>query len=159
MSANDPQLQMARDAAMQIAGGAQPQTLALLGNGNVEIDKSLAAFAILYDANGKIVTSTATLAGEAPVLPGGVIESARRAGEDRLTGQPAPGVRIAAVVEPVDGGNKGYVLVGRSLSEVEKRIDDWGKIVLLAWGAGVIIVLVVTWLGAALTPKQSSASA
>ncbi len=49
--------------------------------------------------------------------------SASRVGEDRITWQPEPGIRSAVVVVHYTGATPGYVMAGRSLREVEWRID------------------------------------
>jgi hypothetical protein len=119
-TANDPQIQMAEDTAAQLAAGAPVSSL--LPATRVDIATSLATFLILYDGRGDVIASSATLDGKTPVLPAGVLASARTAGEDTVTWEPRPGVRIAAVVVPVRDG--GSVLAGRSLREVELRESD-----------------------------------
>src|SRR5438445_588354 len=54
--ANDPQIQMAEDAAAQLQGGAQAQ--AVVGAGKVDISRSLAPFLIVYDATGQQLASS-----------------------------------------------------------------------------------------------------
>ena len=98
-SANDPQIQMAED-------GISPQTLP-----RVDISKSLAPFVIVFDQNGNPVSSSGTLNGAIPTIPAGIFQYVRNSGEDRFTWQPAPSVRIAAVV---DKTNSGFILAGRN---------------------------------------------
>ncbi len=118
-AANDPQIQMAEDAASRLAAGTPAR--ALVSDSTVDIAASLAPFLIVYDTNGTAIGSSAHLHGGTPTLPSGVLSSARQAGEDRVTWEPASGIRIAAVVVSYAGG---AVLAGRSLREVEQRESD-----------------------------------
>lgn len=144
MSANDPQVQIAQDDAARLANGVQPQEL-VLGD-RVDISRSLSPFVVVYGASGNVITATANLNGAVPPLPDGVLDATRIAGEDRITWQPEPGVRLATIIEVVNSGNGGFVLAGRSLRETEDRIDNLGKIALLAWGIGLVGALITTWV-------------
>ncbi len=99
--ANDPQIQMAEDAAVQLQDGAQAQTV--VGSGKVDMSRSLAPFLIVYDATGHVLASSAQLNGAVPDIPPGVFNSVRASGEDRLTWQPQEGVREAAIVTQFGG--------------------------------------------------------
>lgn len=118
-SADDPQIQMAEDAATTFASGTVPQSPA--PPATIDIARSLAPFMIFYDDSGKVLASSALLHGEMPSPPPGVFDYVRRHGEERVTWQPEPGVRIASVIVRVSGPQYGFVLAGRSLREVEKR--------------------------------------
>jgi len=121
-SANDPQIQMAEDAAIAFGSGSAPESPQVLqATAQIDIARSLAPFMIFYDHEGKVITSTASLHGQSPTPPQGVFEHVRQYGEERITWQPEPGVRIASVVIRVSGPRVGFVLAGRSLREVEKR--------------------------------------
>lgn len=133
--ADDPQIQMVEDAAAALADGQSPD--AVLPAKPVDVAQSLAPFVIVFDPQGHPRSSSGRLAGEVPALPSGVFAGAREHGEDRLTWQPAPGVRIASVVVPVAGGSAGFVLAGRSLREVEKREDQLNSEVVLVWLAAL----------------------
>jgi len=58
--------------------------------------------------------------------------------------QPAPGVRIASVIVPISVNDDGFVLAGRSLREVEYRVDQLTLKLGLGWLAslGGTLVLV-----------------
>jgi hypothetical protein len=146
--ANDPQIQMAEDAAMQSQDGAQAQTV--VGTGKVDMARSLTPFLIVYDATGQLLASSAQLNGAVPALPPGVLDSARASGEDRLTWQPQEGVRVAAVVTPFGGSRPGFVLAGRSLREVEERESRLTQLVGIALIVGIIgsfvLWMAVLWL-------------
>ena len=114
-NANDPQIQLAEDAASDIA---HDRTISFPEK-TVEISESLAPYLIMYDESTKQVTGSAVLHGNQPVLPPGVFLHAKNQLESRFTWQPELGVRQAVVLRYV--AQKGYVLAGRSLREVEIR--------------------------------------
>lgn len=127
LSANDPQIQMAYDLARDAAAGNQP----IFDQKKVDLSQSLAPFVIVLDDKLKVVASNAVLDGKTPIPPKGVFEYAKNNPDDRITYQPKPGVRSALVVKYFDGrqkglpaGRQGYIAVGRSLTEVEKRSED-----------------------------------
>jgi hypothetical protein len=135
--ANDPQVETAKDVAawlgtygvtkgFQQGPFAHDQRL-------VDISRSLSLFLIVYDDEGHPLGSTAQLEGQTPVPPAGVFNYVRSHGEERVTWRPASGVRIAAVVERVNGNEPGFVLAGRSLSEVQARIDHVRNLAALTW--------------------------
>jgi hypothetical protein len=127
--ADDPQIQLAEDAASRLAAGAPVATVVPHTDAPVDIARSLATFVIVYDTADRPVASTAVLDRATPLLPAGVSASARQR-EDRVTWQPRDGVRIAAVVVSYSGGT---VVAGRSLREVEARADDALAVTGLAW--------------------------
>jgi hypothetical protein len=130
--ANDPQIALAEDAAAALAGGESPS--ALVPTAQVDVARSLSPFLIVYAEGGQVQASSGRLRGRVPVLPEGVLAYTRQHGQDRVTWQPEPGVRIAAVVVHAPGGPGGFVLAGRSLREVEKREDQ------ALWQAAGILV-------------------
>jgi hypothetical protein len=133
-SANDPQIQLAQDAAAALARG-EPASGLVPGTGT-EISQSLAPFVVIFDTSGQVLASSARLHGQIPALPAGLLDSVKALGEDRVTWQPEAGVRMAAVIVRAPSG---YVLAGRSLREVEAREDQMG----LLSGLG----LIATWAG------------
>lgn len=146
--ANDPQLQVAGDLASQLGGGADPA--ALLGTAKVDLATSLAPYAIVFDDSGTPVASTAVLDGRTPVPPAGVLRAAR-AHRAELTWQPRSGVRSAIVVVPYHAaGRAGTVVVGRSLTEVERREDLVLKIAAAGLAGGLVMTagacLAAAWL-------------
>jgi hypothetical protein len=158
-SANDPQVQLAEDAAGALEGGAAPATVvgtgsavaALAGQGTVDLASSLAPFMAVYDAAGTVIASNGTLHGAAPVPPSGVLAAARSSGRDVVTWQPGPGIRIAAVVIPWSGGT---VLAGRSLLEVEAREDNALLLAVAAGVAGLVALVVAVLVAEWLAPPQ-----
>lgn len=125
--ANDPQIQIAEDAAAALDGGATPASLL---PPPVEMQRSLAPFLLIYDADGKPAAGSGRLNGKLPAYPIGSLEAARSGGENRVTWQPQPDVRVASVAVPYKAG---YVVAGRSLREVEQREAQTQTLALVAW--------------------------
>ena len=137
-SANDPQIQMAEDAAAAVSAGAAPQTL--VPSVTVNLGRSLAPYMVFYGAGGQPIIGNGLLNGSLPNLPSGVFEYTSKTGEDRITWEPATGIREAAVIVREGGPQGGFVMAGRSLREVESREGQLELITDLAW----IIALVGT---------------
>ncbi|HZT92648.1 MAG TPA: hypothetical protein VFA05_11475 [Gaiellaceae bacterium] len=133
--ANDPQIELAEQDAAAGVGAAASR----VGGARVDLRTSLAPFELVFSPSRRLLASSGRLDGRPPRLPGGVLAGSR---ERRFTWQPAAGVRLAAVVAPARGG--GWVLVARSLREVEKREHD----VLVVAVAGFVASLVVAAAGA-----------
>jgi hypothetical protein len=148
-SANDPQIQMAEDAAAALAKGAAVE--AVVPAAEVDVQHSLAPFLIVYDDNGTVLKTSGLLNGQVPPLPPGVLGYTRIRGQDRVTWEPQHGVRMAAVVVRYQGQQSGYVLAARSLREVEKREDQvfWisGLAMLCLLGASLVGVVISTLVG------------
>jgi hypothetical protein len=144
LGANDPQIQMAEDISRALAAGQSLETL--VPADKVDIAQSLAPYLIVYDAQGKVLRSSASLHGQIPELPNGVLDATRQMGENRITWQPETGVRSAVVIAAVSGGQGGFVLAGRSLRETEKRIDLLGLQAGLGWAASLVITLILVLL-------------
>jgi hypothetical protein len=144
-TANDPQIQMAEDAAAALENGAAVESV--LPAGKTAIERSLAPFVMAFDDRGAVAGSSATLHEKTPQLPDGILEYVRGHGQDRVTWQPEPGVRIAAVVVRYQGAQPGFILAGRSLREVEVREDNAE----LEAGAAWIVTLAATLIACALS--------
>jgi len=134
-SANDPQIQIAEDSAAKLTDGQSIQNV--VPSEKVDIAKSLAPYIIVFDATGKPLASSALLNGQTPTIPAGVFDYIKSNGEDRITWQPQPGVRSAVVVTQFKGSNSGFVLVGRSLREVE-ILEDHILQLLIIGGIGML---------------------
>lgn len=137
-TANDPQIQLAEDGAVELALGQMPT---MVVGQKIDIGVSLAPFIIIFDNNGKALTSTGLLDGNIPTLPQGVFDNAKQNTDDRFTWQPAQSVRIAAVVKRFEGTKPGFILAGRSLREIEKREDQLMQEVTIAWALMVLLGL------------------
>lgn len=140
ITANDPQIQMAEDAAVLLENGKSPESV--IPANEVDISKSLAPYLIIFDDSGKGIASQATLDNRIPMPPVGVFEYTKVKGKDIFTWQPKPGVRSAAVIVHFNGAHPGFVLAGRSLREVEIREDNLLKIV----SAAGIVALITTFV-------------
>jgi hypothetical protein len=157
MSANDPQIQIAEDAARSIGSGTQNVPAQPAAN-PVDIAASLAPFSVFYDDQGRPISGTGMLNGKLPSLPAGIFEFVRQNGEERVTWQPRPGVRSAIVVERIRGG--GFVMAGRSLREVELRERNLDYQCLLGGGGALfgslLLVIILDRFG---RPNQQARTA
>lgn len=140
-SANDPQIQIARDLVTAIEQG-QPADQIVPPQGDTELSKTLSPFVMIYSASSTLVGSSAVLDGKLPSFPSSVLGYVKIHGEDRLTWQPRPGVREAVVVKAFSGQQSGFVVVGRSLAEIEIREN---RTCLMAALAG-ILALALTFI-------------
>jgi hypothetical protein len=140
--ANDPQIQLAEDAAAALDAGQKPE--AVLPPSQVDLANSLAPFVTVYDRSGKAVVSSGLLDGQMPDYPVGALQAAKSSGENRVTWQPRPNVRIASVVVPYKDG---YLVAGRSLREVEEREGQAQTIVFTLWIATLLAALAAVVFG------------
>jgi len=131
INGNDPQIQIAEDIATQLNKGAPP--LYYIPNIKIDILESLGTFISVYNENGKILGSSALLNGKIPEIPQGVFATTRLKGETRFTWAPQTNTRIALVVVHYKQAKGGFVAIGRSLKEIEIRIDNLTKTILGGW--------------------------
>jgi hypothetical protein len=141
-SANDPQLQMATDAASALNAGADPQSV--VPASKIDIAQSLAPYLAIYDANAQLVAASATQHGQSLDVPSGVFASAKASSPNVVTWQATSGERNAIVVIPYSNG---FVLAGRSLRPTEDREDQLLQQVM----AACIVTLVATYLAVLVT--------
>ncbi len=139
-SANDPQIQIAEDVSGALSTGVPPAAIA--NPNGTDLKKSIATFIIIYDSSKSSVLSSATLDGKTPQLPKGVFDEVNKKGQRSFTWEPKKGTRVAAVVRKYSGKASGYVLVARSLREVEKRELMLKQGVGIAW----IFTLIATYM-------------
>lgn len=137
--ANDPQIALAHDAADRLAAGEAPASV--VAGHVVDIAHSPSPFLVVIDSVGRVLASSGTLDGEAPRLPNGALDVARTRGENRVSWQPRPSVRVATIQVAVPGKDAWVVVAGRSLEETEDRIAALGDIVLAAFGTTMILLL------------------
>ena len=144
--ANDPQIQLAGDLATRLEQGIAPTEA--VPAGAVDIARSLSPFVIAYDDHGRPLASQAQLDGKTPAPPNGVFNHVRQYGEERVSWQPilgsVRGVRIAAVIERVNGPQPGFVLAGRNMREVESREQQVSKMAGLTWIGMIGVILLGT---------------
>ncbi len=149
--ANEPQVQLAEDAAARLDAGGKPRDQ--VGSATVDIARSLAPFVVVYGPTGTILATDGTLDGQPPDVPVGVLESARSSGRNAVTWQPRSGVRVATVTVPWSGGT---VLAGRSLRLVEEEASNLELVVGAAWLAILAALAVAALIVARLWPRSST---
>lgn len=155
LSANDPQVQMAQDAAIAIDKGADPKTLSATATG-MDIAQGLSPYVIVYDPSGNVVAGNTTLNGKPLRIPQGVIDYIRKNGRDAASWQPQPGVR-QAMVGVVTATGKYIVVAGRSLAPTEERISRLGEQVVFGWVMSLIGMLVIVFLQSLMVRKPQAA--
>ncbi|PJE76127.1 hypothetical protein COV04_01190 [Candidatus Uhrbacteria bacterium CG10_big_fil_rev_8_21_14_0_10_48_11] len=139
LSANDPQVEITEEVTQVLASGVSPANI--LPNQQVDLARSLGVYVMILDDQGKALGSTAMLDGKSPSVPLGALAYAAAHGDNRITWQPKAGVRSAVVIRPyTNGSTHGYVVAGRSLREVEKRIDVLTVLSFTAWLITLFIV-------------------
>ena len=164
-SLNDPQIQMAGDLAANldrfgVNNGLRQGALRTSAAGaNVDMARSLSPFLIVYNDEGQPLGSNAQLDGQTPTPPRGVFNYVRQHGEERVTWQPRRGVRIAAVIERVNGAQPGFVLAGRNMREVEARVGDVQTMAGLTWLGMLGLIVVGTLAFGWLTGKRTTPTA
>lgn len=135
--ANDPQIQVAQDTAHALDGGAPPAKV--VPADKVDIAGSQALVVAIYDNNHNQLGGDAVLNGATAAPPAGALDAAKSS-TNIVTWQPADGVRMALVVVPWKGG---VVMAARSLSLVESRIGDIGRLTLIGWLFSLVVGLIV----------------
>jgi hypothetical protein len=143
-NANDPQIQMAEDGAIALSQGVTPESLA--PQMNINLEQSLAPFIMVVDDTGKVLFSSGTINGKPPILPFGVLEYTRNKGEDRITWAIQENNRFAAVIRRFEGATAGFIVVARSLREVQNRISTIYQLMVGATVAAMMVSFVVTYL-------------
>lgn len=164
-SLNDPQIEMAEDAAAHLSGGASPAEVMPLISGesgarapSVDIAQSLAPWLAVFDASGAPLESSGSLGQASLKLPPGVFDTSKwikhpngtfynqgPVAETRFTWEPKDGVRQAVVlIETPD--KKYFVAAGRNMREVEQRIEHEGELVFVAWLGTLAAFAVLQWV-------------
>jgi hypothetical protein len=143
-NANDPQIRIAHDIGERLKQGRSIEIL--FPDDSIDIAHSLGVFAVLYDSKGRSIRSSASLDGNTPRLPAGVFDFVNIHGEDWVTWQPRPGVRLATVIISIKSSPVAYIAVGRSLQEVEVREGNLRSMIVLCWVICVVIVGIHAWL-------------
>lgn len=118
----------------------------------VDLSHSLGVFWIEYDAQGHPVAGNGYLDGRLASVPSGVLETARRDGEDAVTWQPGPGLRFATVARPV--GDR-VVVAGQSLERTELRAERDLLYTMLALLAGAGVIGVAVAIDAVVRPRAA----
>jgi hypothetical protein len=146
--ANDPQIQLTEDGAAALENG-RPIAQVVPAD-TIDVAQSLAPFVIVLDDAAKPLASSGLLDGQVPIPPSGVIAFVRNNGEERVTWAPRPGLRLAAVARRVAGQRPGFIIVARSLREVQWRVARLTRIIAVGWSVCLLVltagVVVMTWL-------------
>jgi hypothetical protein len=108
----------------------------------VDLANSDKIFVSIYDGEGKPKASTGNVDGKANELDKGILDIAKKDGVNKASIEPKNGVRLAIAAYPIKKGDKGYLVVGKSLEETESSITRIGKILLVGW----LITLLITLL-------------
>ena len=138
-SANDPQIEIARDISDALSKGKPIDHL--MPDDTIDLTQSLRVFTSVFDKNGRSLKSSGLLNGNPPEPPAGVFEFANANNEDVVTWQPQPDVRMAMVFEKINAPGDGFVAVGRSLKETEVRESNLVKIIAMTWLACMGVLL------------------
>src|SRR4051812_11466377 len=98
-AANDPQIEWAGDLAADMSAGSLAQDAVGPYARDVNPSSSLATFAVITDAHGKVLTGNLKMDGTTPLPPKGVLAASSISHQNRITWQPERGTRIALVVQ------------------------------------------------------------
>jgi len=146
LSANDPQIQIAQDIAAALTKGEAQSNAIVPSAPASEMAPSLSTFVAIYSATGTPVGSSAALDGQLPTIAENILVATKKTGENRVTWQPKPGIRIAAVITSFTSPTEsGFVLVGRSLKETDNRIAQVGIISAIATLVALLLSFLVMW--------------
>ena len=131
MGVNDTQAEIAGNVDLALGEGTPYK---FFNSANpVKIGKSLTPYLILYGLDGKPLGGNGAMEGNYPTPPKGVFDYVLSHKEDRFTWEPKPGVREAVVIRLHDGTSPAYILVGKSLTEVEKHIAQLSLLTQILW--------------------------
>lgn len=147
--ADQPQQQMVNLAASRLADGESPDKV--IPPAYVELGRDLQPFLIYYNDRGEPLHGTGYLDQKLPAPPPGVFEYLRSHPTDAITWQPRHNLRIATVLERVNGPQAGFVLAGRDMVLVEKQESLLYHLSVVSW----IIVLALLALGASLLSQNT----
>jgi hypothetical protein len=136
-SANDPQIQMAEDAAASMNQGNTPASP--LPQDQVNMAASIAPFVIVTNSKLKVLSASGNLNAQT-ILPPSSTFSDAKSGEHWFTWQPASGVREAAVIVRF---NNGYVVAARGLGPIESREASLYDLAALALLSVIVIPLAI----------------
>lgn len=154
-AANHPQIQIAEDAAAAFEQNQfTNETLKssfesfVPSIGQVDLGSSLSPWIQVYDASREVIESSVSIqeAQTTPRVSSELFEGLSKRDQIRLTWQPRKGIRQAIVITKFSGLRSGYIVVGRSLREVEDQIRILTVIISAAWFVMVfMIVCVAAW--------------
>jgi hypothetical protein len=148
--------QLVDQVSTRLTQGATATSLLAAGSreiSNPEWLHGTSTFAALYDGEGNVIASNATLHGGLPQPPRGIFNVIRQQGEHKVTWQPQPGIRVALTGRPAPGG--GFVVAGQSLIPSESREAAFRRWMLVLWFAMIVAcVFIVTTAQSRRTPHS-----
>ena len=136
-------LQFATRAASLLAAGSRPASILPPA---INMAASPAPFVMVFDRRHHVLASSGRLNGRIPVLPGAVLAWAAGHGEDRITWEPQPGLREAAVIEPYGQPRLGFVLAAQSLQTISARQRTLTWSIACCWLAALTVSFQITRL-------------
>jgi hypothetical protein len=154
-AANYPQIDMAEEAAAQLADGVPVSPILDTSKGIADIAKTSLPFMAIYSEDKVSVGYTGSFNGEAPLPPSGVFEYALKHDQNVVTWQPEKNTRIALVVRHIKGKDSGYLLVGKSLRAAESQIASLTVLALIGWFVGMALSFLLL-VGLERLSKQAS---
>lgn len=141
---NDPQIQIARTVSSRLEQGKSVETL--LKDEPFNINESLTPFVVLYDASGKPLRSDGLLDGKMPQMPVSLFNDFSNDKERRISWQPRKGTRMAMVIVKTNTLPVQFVAVGRSMEEVENRIEKMSSMVFIGWVLCMAVISIAGFL-------------
>jgi hypothetical protein len=141
---DDPQIQLTRDISAKLQQGRTIESI--VATDSIDISKSLSAFVVLYDVNGKAIYSNARLDSKLPQVPMGLFDIVEKNGEHRVTWQPRKAVRMAMVIVKTTVSPGMFVAAGRSMAEVEQRTGQMRTMVFIVWLICLFIIVITALL-------------
>jgi hypothetical protein len=148
--ADDPQVQLAYELNNRLQRG---QSIDRLMPDSIELSESLGVFAAFYGPDLLPLRSSGLLHGQLPRIPSGVLDYVKTHGQERVSWQPEHQVRMALVVLRSQSPNVAFVVVGRSLMEIEQREANLRTMALLCWVLVMGMLIVIATLAGLSRPK------
>ena len=136
-------LRLATQAASRLEAGSPPASILPPA---INMAASPAPFVMVFDRRHHALASSGRLNGRIPVLPGAVLAWAARHGEDRITWEPQPGLREAAIIEPYGQPRRGFVLAAQSLHTISARQRTLTWSIACCWLAALTLSFQITRL-------------
>lgn len=137
LAANEAPLAAIQSAKTQIEKGAAPESAVPNANINIRTNDNL--FIIVTDRDAKLLAGSAYLDDRVPLPPKSVFEDTKARGLDKVTWEPAQGIRLAIVASTYKtaAGVEGFVIAGQSLRPIQDRIKTSGLVAAAAWLASI----------------------
>lgn len=120
-----------------------------------DTQQNIGTFIRFYNSNGKLIYSGGTISSKAPNVPKGVLDTAKQHYTNNIAPQPTAQVHLAAVAAYTGKQDTSYVVVARSLHEVENCESNLIKTVVIFWAMG-ISTIALHWLIQNKTPTSNN---